>query len=250
MIRAGAVVGAALSGVGFVALANQSSGQREQRVAASDSTTAPRRVLAAPTDVVLSDGGPQVWPSEGSAADRSSAVAVSSAFVASLTGEAPAEAVARQGDGPQFAPTYVDVKLASGATIEVLAAPQGDRSWRILQVGQPPGDSSGGVQADFIVGPVEIGTPSPLMLKFAPPIGAAAGTAYYSTTEGTFAAKLDMEDIEQRQLVLPNTFASGTKTTDTPGPEPMNLVAAALVFRSGDGLVLSIRAGYFGSFAG
>lgn len=181
--------------------------------------------------------GMNVWPADNIDSDRSSAEAVASAFVAAITNESPLEVVARPmpttAVGP--GPTYVDVRVRGGASIEVFTAPEGDTGWRILQVGktgpsQPP---NGAITPDVVSGPVVVGSPSPIRVKFGAPSGTSTATVFYSTQEGTFSVELDAGAVASGEVVLPRTESSANST---------GVGSLAIVYRSSDGFVIDIRA--------
>jgi hypothetical protein len=136
----------------------------------------------------------------------------------------------------------------------VLTAPEGNRGWRILQVGQPPSttNSSGAVMADLSYGPVEVGKPSPVRMRFEPPADATSGEVYYATPSGTYLLKLTADDIAKQQVVLVNTHVDGgpVDREDIASQDPTDLRAVAVVYRSTDGSVLAIRAQHTGRSPG
>lgn len=225
----------------------------EERVTTSDQAAAAADEHGAvPTNVALSDTS-SVWPNDKAAVDRSSPEIVASNFVAAVTGEAPAASAARRSDAVGPAPTYVDVTLQSGASVEVLTAPEGSRGWRILQVGQPAStSSSGAVMADMSYGPVEVGKASPVRMRFQAPVDATSGEVYYATPVGTFLLKLTSDDIAEQQVVLPNTHVNGgpVNREDIASQDPADLRAVAVVYRSDDGSVVAIRAQHTGRSPG
>lgn len=248
--RAVALSLAAIVSVGIVAtVGSVGRDPSEERVTTSDQgTPGTRDQESARTDVALSDTS-SVWPHDKATVDRSSAEIVTSAFVVAVTGEAPAAAVARPSDAVGPAPTYVDVVLPSGTRIEVLTAPEGNRGWRILQVGQPSStSSSGAVMADMSYGPVEVGKPSPVRMRFQPPADATSGEVYYATRAGTFVMKLTGDDMASQAVVLPNTHVKGgpVSSADIGSEDPIDLRAVVVVYRSADGSVVAIRAQHTG----
>jgi hypothetical protein len=252
--RAAAVVATGVAGVSLAFLLGAGPGVRsDERVVTSDPDQPQHRPPnVASTGLVLSEGA-NVWPRDDSTTDRSSPTVVASTFITLVTGEAPAEVTLRPNDAPGPGPTYVDVKLNSGAVIDVFVAPEGERGWRIIQVGQPSAASpSGGVPADVAAGPVEVGKASPIKLRFEPPADAAAGIVFYSTPGGTFEAKLGDTELRSREVVLSNSHvtANGLRPESGAGPSPMDLGAVAIVFRSPSGAVVGVRAVHFGTRPG
>ena len=176
-----------------------------------------------------------VWPADNDPR-RAGAVDAAMAFVTEVTGEAPVEATPRPTPN-ELVPTYVDVRLRGGATVEVLTAPEGDKGWRILQAGQPA--AVGGVaSADVSAGPAVIGQPSPARLRFEAPPDAHSARILYATSAGTFSVDLDRDVLARGSIDLPRTRTSTASA---------GLGSVALVYRSDQGDVLAIRAIAFDS---